>query len=842
MDSTLSLKVSDIMSRPVRSVASDCTLDEVARQMAEARISSLLVMDQQSLLGIITERDLLRMLNVGAHKDTPATEFMSKPVITVSPDTDFDEAYSIAIDHQVRHLVVIDELRSVIGLVCDTDFRRHLDNGVLRQLDELNMIMDQNLPLLAVDESLAKALSLMQTSRSSYVVVLEDKRPVGILTERDIPRLLASLEKSVDLISVREVMQKPVQTVLQKSPIFGVIELMQKRRLRHIVVVNDAGQTVGMVTQHRMLERISVLLTHNKVLHLEGSKRISDDLLSLAAEASRLGFFECNLVAREIRCSDTLLNELGLSAEDARPMGPHEWLERVHPDDNLALRNNCRAILQCEETLIDSELRLRHKDGHWLWMQLKGRVIEPDEAGNPRTAVVTAMNITQRKAAEEKMVYLAYFDALTGLPNRVLLLDRLKQELAGSVRNNHIGALLLINVDNFKTINGTLGHEAGDVLLKQIVQRLKSCIREGDTLARIGGDEFVVMLRNLSEDAFKAAALAETIGEKIRALFDQFFEINSSNYRSTSSIGATLFDGRESGMENLMRQIDIAMHQAKKVGGNCLRFFDVVMQEAIIAHAALESDLRKAVAEAEEFLLFYQPQVDQSGRMIGVEALVRWKHPERGVVSPAQFIPLAEETGLILPLGHWVLETACRQLEVWAKRPETARLTMSVNISAKQLQLPTFVEEVLAQADYFKIPPKRLKLEITESMLLSNIDDTIAKMEALKARNISFSLDDFGTGYSSLQYLKRLPLEQLKIDQAFVRDIVTDESDKVIVRTIIAMANSLRLNVIAEGVETEGQRQLLQNEGAIQYQGYLFGRPVPIEQFELLLKLPGSNH
>jgi len=673
------------------------------------------------------------------------------------------------------------------------------------------------------------------------VLVVEDKRPVGILTERDIPRLLNSLEKSVDLISMREVVQKPVQTVSQKTPIFGVVEMMQERRFRHIVVVNDAGQTVGMVTQHRMLERISVFLTHNKVLNLEGSKRISDDLLSLAAEASRLGFLECNLVEREIRCSDTLLKELGLSAEEVRLMGAQEWLARIHADDHLFLNNNCRAILQCEETLIDSELRVRHKEGHWLWMQVKGRVIEPDEAGKPKVAVVTAMNITQRKAAEEKVRYLAYFDSLTGLPNRVLLLDRIKQELAGSARSNQVGALLLIDVDNFKTINDTLGHETGDDLLKQIAQRLNSCIREGDTLARIGGDEFVVMLRNLSEDALKAAALAETVGEKIRALFDQPFEINSGNHRSTSSIGATLFDGRESGMANLMRQIDIAMHQAKKAGGNCLCFFDVAMQEAIMARAALESDLRRAVVAHDEFVLFYQPQVDMSGGIVGVEALLRWKHPERGFVSPAQFIPLAEETGLILSLGYWVLETACRQLAAWAKQPETAQLTMAVNISAKQLHLPTFVDDVLELVNHFQISPGRLKLEITESMLLSNVDDTIAKMEALKARNITFSMDDFGTGYSSLQYLKRLPLDQLKIDQAFVRDIVTDESDKAIVRTIIAMANSLRLNVIAEGVETDGQRQLLQNKGAFQYQGYLFSRPIPIEQFEVLLKLPGSN-
>ena len=459
-----------------------------------------------------------------------------------------------------------------------------------------------------------------------------------------------------------------------------------------------------------------------------------------------------------------------------------------------------------------------------------------DPFGIVTNYVATFNDITERKVAEEEIKMLAFYDPLTQLPNRRLLLDRLQQALASIGRSGFNGALLFIDLDNFKALNDTLGHDIGDELLKLVAQRLESCIREGDTVARLGGDEFVIILEDLSEEPLESAAQTETIGEKIIAALNKPYQLGIHEHHSTPSIGATLFTDHLQSIEVLLKQADIAMYQAKKEGRNTLRFFDPKMQVAINARAVLESALRNAL-EKQEFKLFYQVQVDSSYRPLGAETLIRWIHPERGFVSPAQFIPLAEETGLILPIGQWVLQTACAQLKSWGENECTRDFVLSVNVSAKQFHQNDFVAQVQAAVKQHAINPALLKLELTESMLVGNIEETIATMNALNEIGVRISLDDFGTGYSSLQYLKRLPLDQLKIDQSFVRDIATDNSDKAIVTTIIAMAHSLELDVIAEGVETEDQREFLINSKCVHFQGYLFSKPVPIEQFEEMLKI-----
>ena len=486
------------------------------------------------------------------------------------------------------------------------------------------------------------------------------------------------------------------------------------------------------------------------------------------------------------------------------------------------------------------------RTGRWqgeIWNRRKNGEVYPEwltitavkgDAGGVTHYVGTLADITQRKAAESEIEYLAFYDPLTRLPNRRLLLDRLQQALAASARSQHLGALLFIDLDHFKTLNDTLGHDKGDLLLQQIAQRLTTCVREGDTVARQGGDEFVVVLEGLSESSQEAAAQAKTIGEKILATLNHTYLLAGYEYHSTLSIGITLFNAHQDTVDELLKQADISMYQAKAAGRNALRFFDPDMQAAVAARATLEADLRQGLPR-NQFLLYYQPQVDGEGHPTGAEALVRWQHPQRGLISPAEFIPLAEETGLILPLGGWVLETACARLVAWAARPETAGLSLAVNVSVRQFGHPDFVEQVLAALDHTGANPRKLKLELTETMLVADVEDTIAKMTALKAQGVGFSLDDFGTGYSSLSYLKRLPLDQLKIDRSFVRDVLTDPNDATIVRAILALGQSLGLAVIAEGVETEAQRDFLARHGCDAYQGYLFSRLLSAEQFEAFM-------
>ena len=488
-----------------------------------------------------------------------------------------------------------------------------------------------------------------------------------------------------------------------------------------------------------------------------------------------------------------------------------------------------------------------NRDGYWegeIWNRHKNGSIFPvwqtissvkGTDGKITHHISVFRDISKRKEAEEKIRDLAFFDPLTRLPNRRLLLDRLHQALALSTRNNLQGALLFIDLDNFKSINDTQGHAVGDLLLIEVAKRLQACIRAGDTTARLGGDEFVVLLEGLDTDEADAATQAETVGEKIREIIAQPFFINGNEYHNTTSIGVTLFRGPLVTSDEMLKRADVALYQAKADGRNAVRFYDPTLQALVMARVLMENDLRRAISKQGQFLLHYQAQVDSAGHLYGAEALVRWLHPERGLMFPNDFIPLAEETGLIMPLGNWVMSTACQQLAAWATKPATAHLTLAVNVSAKQFRTESFVAEVCALVDRFSVDPAKLKLEITESLLLDNVEDIIGKMTALRARGISFSIDDFGTGYSSLSYLKRLPLYQLKIDQSFVRDVLTDPNDAAIAKIIVTLARSMNLTVIAEGVETEAQREFLYLNGCHTFQGFLFSKPVPVMDFEMLI-------
>ena len=464
------------------------------------------------------------------------------------------------------------------------------------------------------------------------------------------------------------------------------------------------------------------------------------------------------------------------------------------------------------------------------------------QAGQEPRFVVVSRDITERKTAEQEIQRLAFYDPLTELPNRRLLQDRLEHALSATARSHHQGALLLIDLDNFKELNDTVGHDKGDMLLRQVAKRLLSCVRECDTVARLGGDEFVVMIDDVGSTPASAIGHAKTVAEKIVTLLAQPYDIAGREHRSSSSVGVALF-GVDSGAtaEETFKRSDVAMYQAKAAGRNTLRFFDPAMQAAVDARAALEVDLRQGLVNR-EFRLHYQPQVGPGDRVVGAEALLRWTHPRHGAIPPGEFIPVAEQSGLILQLGQWVLETACAQLASWAAEPHTAALTLAVNVSVHQFRQPDFVDRVLAALNGSAAGAHRLKLELTESMFAVDLEDIITKMAALKAHGVEFSLDDFGTGYSSLSYLKRLPLDQLKIDQSFVRDVLTDPNDASIARTIIALGHSLGLEVIAEGVETAGQRLFLATHGCEWCQGFLISRPLPVADFNAFVLTHGAAH
>ncbi len=510
------------------------------------------------------------------------------------------------------------------------------------------------------------------------------------------------------------------------------------------------------------------------------------------------------------------------------------WLELgfwTDPKD----RENVVEILRQNSSFRDAKTSLRSKGGEVIWALLSASVIEIE--GVEYMFCVTR-NISDVKAAEDEIRNLAFYDRVTRLPNRRLLLDRLLQAMSGDSRSGLKRAVLFVNLDDFKSLNDTLGHQIGDRFLEEVAQRLTACVHEADTVARFGGDEFVVMLEDLSEISENAADEAEEVGEKILAAVSQPYLLADHEFRSTASIGITVFGDKRESPNEVLQQADIAMSQAKTVGGSTIRFFAPELQAAVNARAAMKEDLVQAI-RSNQFVLFYQPQVDSTG-LIGAEALMRWKHPVRGMVPPNDFIPLAEETGLILPLGDWVLETACAHIASWTDR-RICPTYIAVNISARQMRQSDFVEQVLAALDRTGANPQNLKLELTESMLVENVEEVISKMKMLKSHGLSFSMDDFGTGYSSLTYLKRLPLDQLKIDRAFVRDILTDAGSAAIAQAIISMGRSMGLSVIAEGVETEEQHRYLASLGTHSFQGYLFSHPLPHEEFEKVWLSPGNG-
>jgi diguanylate cyclase (GGDEF)-like protein/PAS domain S-box-containing protein len=553
--------------------------------------------------------------------------------------------------------------------------------------------------------------------------------------------------------------------------------------------------------------------------------RVSEMRYRRLFEAARDGILLLNASTAEIEDANPFVIDL-LGYSHAELLGQKLWEVGAFVD--VAESQEKFSELQTQGYVRYDDLPLRKKNGGTVPVEF---VSNTYDCAGVTVIQCNIRDISARKRSDEKINELAFFDPLTRLPNRTLLLDRLQQAIIVSTRNSTYGCVMFLDLDHFKTLNDTLGHDMGDLLLQQVAQRLTDCVREGDTVARLGGDEFVVVLENLHANSADAANLAQEVGEKILAALNRAYALGDVEHRSTASIGASLFYGAQESSENLLKQADMAMYKTKEIGRNGLQFFDPAMQIAILERASLETELRRAIA-GNQLILHFQPQVVGDGRAMGAEVLVRWQHPEHGLMPPSKFIPLAEETGLILPLGLWVLQAACEQLVRWATTPKTQHLSLAVNVSAYQFRRPDFVAQVLATLANTGANAQRLKLELTETLLIDDVPSVIEKMFILKAKGVCLSLDDFGTGYSSLSYLKRLPLDELKIDRSFVRDILSDHHDASIAKTIITLVQSLGMNVIAEGVELEAQREFLSAAGCHTYQGFFFCMPLPVVAFE----------
>ncbi len=712
-------------------------------------------------------------------------------------------------------------LTHFIGITRDVTARKHAE-AMQKASDERYRNLVENVPAAVVVHGPRSEILVANSSASRLLGLSIDQLKGRVAID---PRW-RFLRENGDELPLHEY---PVNQVLQgRRVIKDVVIGVQRPELDEPVWVMCNGFP-ALSADGEITEAVISFADVTVLKRAEQALQKSEERLRLVLQGTNDAPWDWDLVTDTIYYSPRWWGMVGLAVDE---LPPHSGLWRllVHPDDRARALENFQGALASGAATYQVEFRLVHKDGHLVPVLSRGFILR-DAAGKPLRVSGTNSDLTERKQAEERIHQLAYYDALTDLPNRRRLMEQLRQALLNSARAGQHGALLFIDLDNFKVLNDTQGHDVGDQLLRQVALRLRSVVREADTVGRLGGDEFLVMLEDLGPVGTQAGIAADVVAQKILGTLGETYLLGGREHHSTPSIGIALFGPEAQGVDDVLKQADLAMYQAKAMGRNTLRFFDASMQASVDERVTLERDLRSGLDRGELFL-HYQAQVDGEGAVIGAEVLVRWQHPQRGRISPGEFIPMAEASGLILPLGQWVLRSACSRLARWAGLPGFAHLTLAVNVSEQQFRQQDFVREVLDIVAETGAPSSRLKLELTESLLAQDIDDIIAKMTILREHGIGFSLDDFGTGYSSLSYLKRLPLDQLKIDQSFVSEVLTSPNDATIARAIISLAENLGLAVIAEGVETAGQRAFLLENGCKQFQGYFFGRPEDVEAFE----------
>ncbi|MBU1691068.1 MAG: EAL domain-containing protein [Gammaproteobacteria bacterium] len=695
------------------------------------------------------------------------------------------------------------------------------------------------------NETLRQAQIALEESRDRYVD-LYDFAPVGYLTLTS-----AALIAEINLCGAALLGEERSKLIHRRFSRFvtgddrnrwsqdfmRVMLRGDKERCETVLQRADGSRFQAQLDYLRLEKFGAEPVVHIALTDITARKQAEEELrIAAIAFESQQGMMVTDANRVIVRVNQAFTRLTGYSAEEA--VGQTPALLKSGRHDQAYYQRMWDSLKQ--NKYWQGQIWNRRKNGKiYADWQTISAVTAPD--GRVTHYVSTYSNITHNPEAEAEIYRLAYYDPLTQLPNRRLLQDRLVQALAATARSGHCGAILFLDMDNFKTLNDTRGHDVGDLLLVEVAQRLHACLRGDDMVARLGGDEFVMLLENLSGEVEEAAAQSRLVGDKVQEVLASPYHLRDSEYHCTTSIGIGLFCNNNVTVEELLKHADLAMYRSKTAGRNTLHFFDPAMQTAQDERSALETDLRLALKH-QQLQLYYQPQMESTHGLVGAEALLRWVHPERGLVAPGEFIPLAEETRLVLPIGLWVLETACAQIKAWENNPHTRELRIAVNVSARQIHQQDFVAQVQQVLLETGANPTRLKIEMAESLMFDNLSDTITKMQALRAIGVSFSMDDFGTGYSSLSYLTRLPLDQIKIDQSFISAIGADPNGATMVQAIITMGNALGLNVIAEGVETEAQQGFLDLNGCHTHQGYLFSRALPLAEFEQFMNLQVALH
>ena len=799
------------------------SLREVARRMSERRCSSILVVEDGQPVGIWTERDALRLdYASGDTGRRPVGEVMTSPVKTIPGSTPANEVAVHFQEDQVRHYLVVDSAGRPQGVVSQTDVVLNQSIEHYLHLREVGSVMRQHPPRVSNDASLSEAVTTLREYGADAVVVGDDAEP-GILTERDLVRALAS---ETTMGTAGELASRPLLAAPVEQSLFHVRNLMVEEAVRHVGVTDEGGKITGLVGFTDILSSVEFVY----VRELKSALRERDQALQTSRKNLRMAerIIEASPDGVIITDSETRIQSVNPAFTRLTGYQPEEAIGQTP-----AMLSSGRHGPEFYREMW-RELRER---GHWqgeIWNRRKNGEIYPelltitgiaDDEGVTTHYAAMFSDISRSKDNEERIRRLAYYDALTGLPNRRLFDDRLQVALAQAHRYDHQLALLYVDLDRFKRVNDTLGHAVGDALLLQVADVMRAELREGDSLARLGGDEFVVLLPEL-DDSREAVNVARRLVDRLGEPFD----VDGHELFVTSSVGISLYplDGDDG--ETLSRAADNAMYRAKELGRNTYQLYTPEMNAHTFQSLTLENHLRRAL-EREQFECYYQPLVDvQSGALVSAEVLLRWHHPDMGLVSPADFIPLAEETGLVVPIGDWVLHHVCQQLRHWLEAGK-GLVPVGVNISALQFGRDHPLAPLEAALDDSGIDPGLLALELTEGVLMQDTERSVERLRRIRDMGLGVAVDDFGTGYSSLAYLRRFPITALKVDQSFVKGIAEDPEDAAIVSTVVSLGRSLGLKVVAEGVETPEQLAFLQEEGCHVAQGFHFGYPQTAEAF-----------